>query len=112
MVDPQYLEAAIRDMASLGFYGIELFGNQIVAMEGHGGLGALLEKYNLPLISAYCGTNLSDPAQRKDSIAKMMEWAKARQAVQGQSDRRRSQWREAQHLRFQSPQGRHRGYAQ
>lgn len=76
MVDPQYVEAAIRDMSGLGFYGIELFGNQIEAMEAHGGVGAVLEKYNLPLISAYCGTNLSDPAQRKDSIAKTMGWAK------------------------------------
>src|SRR5437016_5361383 len=36
-VDPQYVEAAIRDIAALGFYGIELFGNQIEAMEAHGG---------------------------------------------------------------------------
>ena len=76
MVDPQYVEAAIRDIAGLGFYGIELFGNQIEAMEAHGGLGVLLQKYNLPLISAYCGTNLSDPAQRKDAIAKTLDWAK------------------------------------
>src|SRR5207248_2022994 len=76
MVDPQYVEAAVRDMAGLGFYGIELFGNQIEAMEEHGGLGALLEKYKLPLISAYCGANLSVPAQRKDSIAKTLAWAK------------------------------------
>ena len=75
MVDPQYVEAAVRDMAGLGFYGIELFGNQIEAMEAHGGLGALLEKYNLSLISAYCGANLSVPAQRKDSIAKVLTWA-------------------------------------
>jgi inosose dehydratase len=76
MVDPQYVEAAVRDMAGLGFYGIELFGNQIEAMEEHGGLGALLEKHKLPLISAYCGANLSVPSQRKDSIAKTLTWAK------------------------------------
>src|SRR5437762_10261407 len=76
MVDPQYVEAAIRDIAGLGFYGIELFGNQIEAMEAHGGLGVLLQKHNLPLISAYCNANLSDPAQRKDSIAKALEWTK------------------------------------
>src|SRR5215472_1939141 len=61
MTDPQYVEAAIRDISGLGFYGIELFGNQIEAMEAHGGVGAVLEKHNLSLISAYCGTNLSDP---------------------------------------------------
>jgi inosose dehydratase len=76
MVDPQYVEAAVRDMAGLGFYGIELFGNQIEAMEERGGLGALLEKHKLPLISAYCGANLSVPSQRKDSIAKTLTWAK------------------------------------
>jgi inosose dehydratase len=76
MVDPQYVEAAVRDIAGLGFYGIELFGNQIEAMEARGGLGVLLEKYKLPLISAYCGTNLSEPAQRKDSIAKTLAWGK------------------------------------
>ena len=75
MEDPQYVENAIRDISNLGFYGIELFGNQIEAMEAHGGGGAVLEKHNLPLISAYCGTNLSDPAQRKDAIAKTLSWA-------------------------------------
>ena len=76
MEDPQYVEAAIRDIASLGFYGIELFGNQIQAMEAKGGVGALLEEHKLPLISAYCNTNLSVPEQRKESIAKTLEWAK------------------------------------
>ena len=60
MVDPQYVQAAIR-----GFYGIELLGNQIEAMEvQQGGVGALLEQHKLPLISAYCSTNLSDPGAR------------------------------------------------
>jgi len=75
MVDPQYVQAAIRDIAGLGFYGIELFGNQIEAMEAQGGVGAVLEQYKLPLISAYCSTNLSEPAARKDAIAKTLSWA-------------------------------------
>jgi inosose dehydratase len=76
MVDPQYVQAAIRDITGLGFYGIELFGNQIEAMEAQGGVGKLLEQHNLPLISAYCSTNLSDPQARKDAITKTLEWAK------------------------------------
>ncbi|MES1258297.1 MAG: sugar phosphate isomerase/epimerase family protein [Acidobacteriota bacterium] len=76
MADPQYVDAAVRDISDLGFYGVELFGNQIEATEAHGGLGVLLEKYKLPLISAYCGTNLSDPAQRQASIEKTLGWAK------------------------------------
>ena len=75
MVDPQYVQAAIRDIAGLGFYGIELFGNQLEAMEAQGGIGALLDQHKLPLISAYCSTNLSDPAARKESIAKTLSWA-------------------------------------
>ena len=76
MVDPQYAQAAIRDIAGLGYYGIELFGNQIEALEAQGGVGALLDQYKLPLISAYCSTNLSDPAVRKAAIAKTLDWAK------------------------------------
>lgn len=76
MVDPQYVEAAIGDISALGFYGIELFGNQIEAMEALGGVGALLAKHRLPLISAYCSTNLSEPPARKDAIAKTLAWAR------------------------------------
>ena len=76
MVDPQYVQAAIRDIGGLGFYGIELFGNQIEAMEAQGGVGALIEEHKLPLISAYCSTNLSDRAARKEAIAKTLGWAK------------------------------------
>ena len=83
MVDPQYVRAAIRDIAGLGFYGIELFGNQIEAMEEQGGVGAFLEQQKLPLISAYCSTNLSDPAARKDAIAKTLSWAKLVQKYNG-----------------------------
>jgi inosose dehydratase len=83
MVDPQYVQAAIRDIAALGFHGIELFGNQIEAMEAQGGVGPLLERQKLPLISAYCGTNLSDPAQRKASVSKTLEWAKLVKKYQG-----------------------------
>lgn len=76
MTSPQYVEAAIRDISSLGFAGIELFGNQIEAMEAHGGIGALLQQHNLELISAYCGANLTDPEQRKDSLGKTLGWAR------------------------------------
>ena len=39
-------------------------------------MASLIEKYSLPLISAYGGPNLLDTAQRKDSIAQSVEWAK------------------------------------
>jgi inosose dehydratase len=67
-------EAAISDIASLGYYGFEPFGNVLEQWETRGGMGAPLEQAKLPLISAYCGTNLSDPAQRAAEIEKMVRW--------------------------------------
>jgi inosose dehydratase len=48
------IEQAIRDIASLGFHGLETFGNVLESWEARGGLGAVLEQNKLPLISAYC----------------------------------------------------------
>jgi inosose dehydratase len=75
-VDPAWIEQIFREVSSLGFYGLELFSFQIQGMEANGGLATLIEKYSLPLISAYGGPNLLDPAQRQDSIAQSMEWAR------------------------------------
>ena len=76
LADPPAIEQIVKDIASLGFYGIELFGWQIDGMEAHGGLGPLLEKYKLPLISSYGGPNLTDPAQRRASIDRTVATAK------------------------------------
>ena len=62
MVDPQYVQAAIRDIAGLGFYGIELFGNQIEAMEAQGGVGALLEQAQA---AAHLGLLLDQPLRSR-----------------------------------------------
>jgi inosose dehydratase len=76
LADPAAIEQIIKDISSLGFYGLELFGWQIDGMEAHGGVGRLLEKYNLPLIASYGGPNLTDPAQRKASIDRTVATAK------------------------------------
>jgi inosose dehydratase len=75
-VDPAYIGQIFKDISSLGFYGLELFSWQIQGMEENGGVAPLIEKYKLPLISAYGGPDLLDPAQRRDSIAQSLEWAK------------------------------------
>ena len=41
LADPAAIEQIVKDIAGLGFYGIELFGWQIDGMEAHGGLGPL-----------------------------------------------------------------------
>ena len=75
-VDPAWIEPIFKDVSSLGFYGLELFSFQVEGMEANGGLGPLIEKYSLPMISAYGGPNLLDPAQRQESIAQSLVWAR------------------------------------
>lgn len=73
---PENAEQAIKDAASLGFHGFESFGSVLEAWEPKGGLGPLLKQAGLPLISAYCDTNLTDPAKRKDEIEKVLRWGR------------------------------------
>jgi len=75
-VDPAYIDQIFKDISSLGFYGLELFSWQIQGAEENGGMAPLIEKYKLPLISAYGGPDLLDPSQRRDSIVQSLEWAK------------------------------------
>jgi inosose dehydratase len=74
-VDPAYIEGIFKDVSGLGYYGLELFTFQIQGMEANGGMAPLIEKYKLPLISAYGGPNLMDASQRKENIAQAMESA-------------------------------------
>jgi inosose dehydratase len=70
------ITTAISDIASQGFYGFETFGEVFDKWESQpGGLGEVLQAHQLPLISAYCGMNLTDPAKRKDEVAKAVRWA-------------------------------------
>jgi len=73
---PDDAEQAVKDVGSLGFHGYESFGNVLEAWEAKGGLGRILDSVNLPLISAYCPVNLTDPAKRKDETDKIVRWAK------------------------------------
>jgi inosose dehydratase len=75
-VDPDAIETVIRDISGLGYSGVELFGFQVDGMEDHGGVGRLLEKYHLPLIGTYGGPNLTDSAQRQDSLNRTLATAK------------------------------------
>ncbi len=65
-----HVEDAVTGIASLGFYGFETFGDILVKWEDRGGLGTVLEKHKLALISGYCSINLTDPAQRAAEMAK------------------------------------------
>jgi inosose dehydratase len=70
------IAVAISDVSGEGFYGFETFGEVFDAWEDKpGGLNAVLQAHQLPLISAYCSMNLTDPAKRKDEVAKAVRWA-------------------------------------
>jgi inosose dehydratase len=70
------IETAITDIGNQGFYGFETFGEVFDKWEDQpGGLGAVLEAHKLPLISAYCGMNLTDSSKRSDEVAKAVRWA-------------------------------------
>lgn len=68
------VEQAIQGIASLGFYGFETFGDNLAKWEDKGGLGPILQKNNIPLISGYCTVNLVDPTVRADEMAKADKW--------------------------------------
>jgi inosose dehydratase len=80
---PDDAPGAIRDVASLGYKGYETFGEYLDAWELKGGMKAILDGAHLPLISAYCNVNLTDPTKRTDEVAKIVRWAKLIQKCGG-----------------------------
>ena len=64
------VEAAVTSIASLGYYGFETFGDNLIQWDAKGGMLPLLEKNKLPLISGYCTINLTDATKRDDELAK------------------------------------------
>jgi len=75
-VDPAAIEQIFKDVAGLGYHGLELFSWQVEEMEPFGGIGPLIDKYKLPLISAYCDCVLTDPGRLKDEVEQMVRWGK------------------------------------
>jgi len=100
---PVDAEGAIKDAASLGFHAYESFGNVLESWEAKGGLDAQLNAVKLPLRSAYCPVNLTDPAQRKAEVDKIVRWGGlikkcgGRVAVIGPNGVRRPEYQFADH---------------
>src|SRR5258708_37294378 len=80
---PADAEKAIGDAASLGFHGYESFGNVLESWEAKGGLDKVLEAAKLPLRSAYCPVNLTDPAKRKAEVASIVPLAQPLKKLAG-----------------------------
>src|SRR5919197_3724655 len=69
---------AVADVAALSYEGFETFGATIerFAAERPPGLGPVLERHGLPLVSAYCWGSFVDPAAREEDIAQNLRWAR------------------------------------
>jgi inosose dehydratase len=78
------LEPALKDMAALGYHSFETFGNVIEDWEkNRGGFGPLVQKYGVPVVSAFCMTDVLDPSKRKAELEKLTRWAKLLKANGG-----------------------------
>ena len=74
---PNNLEPALQDIAKLGFHGFETFGNVIDEWENNrGGFKQVVEKHGVPIVSAFCMTDVLDPSKRKDEMTKLVRWSK------------------------------------
>lgn len=72
---PLDLGPALRDIARLGFHAFETFGDVIEYWEDkRGGFKKLVDQYGVPIISAFCGTDVLDPSKRKDENKKLIRW--------------------------------------
>lgn len=78
------LEPALQDIAALGYHSFETFGNVLDDFEKKpGGVKAVIEKYKVPLMSAFCMTDIVDPAKKDADMEKLKRWAKLTKANGG-----------------------------
>lgn len=70
------LEPALQDMAKLGYHSFETFGNVIQDWEeNRGGFSEVVAKHGVPIVSAFCMTDVLDPSKTKDDLKKLVRWA-------------------------------------
>lgn len=71
------LETALADIAKLGYHSFETFGQVIEEWENkRGGFSEVVEKHGVPILSAFCSTDILDPTKRKAEVEKLVRWSK------------------------------------
>jgi inosose dehydratase len=74
---PDVLEPAVKAISELGYYATETFGEVIQEWEDNrGGIGRLMEQYNIPIYSMFVGLNVMNPERIKADLETMTKWAK------------------------------------
>lgn len=71
---PEHLEQALKDSTELGYRSFETFASVLEAWDKKGTLRALLDKYPMPLRSAFVTVNVTDPSVRKEQIAMLQRY--------------------------------------
>src|SRR5436853_7649466 len=66
--NPENLEPALKDMSELGYNGFETFAQILEDWDKKGTLAELLQKYPIPLTSAYTTVNVTEPGARTDQV--------------------------------------------
>ena len=78
------LEPALKDMAALGYHAFETFGGVIEDWETkRGGFGQVVQKHGVPIISAFCATDVLDASKIKSETEKLVRWSKLLKANGG-----------------------------
>jgi inosose dehydratase len=73
---PENFEAALRDMAALGYHKAETFASIVEDWDKKGTLRDLLAKHPVPLVSAYSTVRLTDTSTRQDDLAELIRRGK------------------------------------
>jgi len=71
---PEKLEPALKDASELGYHRFETFASVLEDWDKKGTLRALLDKYPIPLRSAFVTVNVTDPSMRKEQIATLQRY--------------------------------------
>ncbi|SEI52502.1 inosose dehydratase [Dyadobacter sp. SG02] len=78
------LEPSLQDMSKLGYHAFETFGHVIQEWEEkRGGFKELVQKHGVPIISAFCNTDVLDPSKTKDEVKKLVRWCELTKANGG-----------------------------
>jgi inosose dehydratase len=72
---PENLEPSLKDASELGYDSFETFASVLEDWDKKNALRALLDKYPIPLKSAFVTVNVTDTAQRKAQIEMLQRYA-------------------------------------
>ena len=67
------IEAAVKTISEMGFYGAETFGWVLDNLEKEG-RSDLFKKYDIPLVSSYFSVDIFNPEKRQESMDKTELW--------------------------------------